>query len=126
MARDRGQGTCAAARGRAGRGRVLRAAAALAKSRGKRIVHGGIRASRGSLVEEFVMSMFRTSLSRLALAFAPLLIAGCAATTVPLAPAAPDLFDDAHFAPASQTIDPAEVFRLTPEMLAYVKDVIEP
>jgi Flp pilus assembly protein TadD len=78
------------------------------------------------LVEEFVMSMFRTSLSRLALAIAPLLIAGCAVTAVPLAPAAPDMFDDAHFAPAAQPIDPAEVFRLTPEMQAYVKDVIEP
>ena len=45
------------------------------------------------------MSMIRSSLSRLALAVlavaAPLLLAGCA-TTVPLAPASPGMFDDAH------------------------------
>jgi len=72
------------------------------------------------------MSMIRSSLSRLALAVAALLVAGCAATTVPLAPASPDVFDDAHFGPATAPIDPADVFRLTPQMQAYLNDMIQP
>jgi len=73
------------------------------------------------------MPMIRTSLSRLALAAlaVPLLLAGCA-TTVPLAPASPGMFDDAHFAPPTDPIDPATVFSLTPEMTAYMNDVIMP
>ena len=71
------------------------------------------------------MSMLRRSLSRLALAVAPLLIAGCATTTA-LAPAAPEMFDDAHFAPPVEPLDPADVFRLTPEMQAYVNEQILP
>ncbi|HEY9023946.1 MAG TPA: tetratricopeptide repeat protein, partial [Burkholderiaceae bacterium] len=71
------------------------------------------------------MSMFRSSLSRLALAVAALLIAGCA-TTVPLAPAPQGMFDDAHFGPATEPIDPAAVFRMTPEMTAYMNTTILP
>jgi Tfp pilus assembly protein PilF len=72
------------------------------------------------------MSMFRSSLTRLALAVVPALLAGCAATTAPLGPAAPDMFDDAHFAAAADPIDPAEVMRLTPEMKAYLYEQIMP
>ncbi len=72
------------------------------------------------------MSIFRTPLSRLALLVAPLLFVGCASTTVALAPAAPEMFDDAHFAPASEPIDPADVFRITPEMQAYIANSILP
>ena len=71
------------------------------------------------------MSMLRTSLSRLALAIAPLLLAACS-TTVPLAPASPDVFDDAHFGPPTDPIDPADVFKLTPEMTAYMDSTIMP
>ena len=71
------------------------------------------------------MSMLRTSLSRLALAIAPLLLAACS-TTVPLAPASADVFDDAHFGPPTDPIDPADVFKLTPEMTAYMDSTIMP
>lgn len=53
------------------------------------------------------------------------LLAGCA-TAPPSAPATPDVFDDAHFAPALEPIDPADVFRMTPAMLAYLNDDILP
>ena len=73
------------------------------------------------------MSKFGSCLSRLALAIAPLLLmAGCAAPTPPLAAAPPDLFDDAHFGPAQEPIDPDDVFRMTPEMQAYLDKVIMP
>ena len=73
------------------------------------------------------MSIFRSSLSRLALAVAPLLLmAGCASTTSPLTAASPDMFDDAHFAPPQEPLDPADVFKMTPEMDAYLDKVIMP
>jgi Flp pilus assembly protein TadD len=71
------------------------------------------------------MSMFRWSLSRLALAVAPLLLAACA-TTVPLAPADPDMFDDAQFGAAKEPLDPADVFKFTPEMQDYLDRKIMP
>jgi Tfp pilus assembly protein PilF/uncharacterized lipoprotein YajG len=71
------------------------------------------------------MSMFRSSLTRWALAVAPALLAGCA-TTVPLAPAAPEMFDDAHFSAAADPIDPADIMKLTPEMKAYLSGQILP
>ena len=71
------------------------------------------------------MSMFRSSLTRLALAVVPALLAGCA-TTVPLAPAAPEMFDDAHFSAAADPIDPADIMKLTPEMKAYLAEQIMP
>ena len=71
------------------------------------------------------MSMFRSSLTRLALAVVPALLAGCA-TTVPLAPAAPEMFDDAHFSAAADPIDPADIMKLTPEMKAYLSEQILP
>jgi tetratricopeptide (TPR) repeat protein len=69
--------------------------------------------------------MFRSSLTRLALAVVPALLAGCA-TTVPLAPAAPEMFDDAHFSAAADPIDPADIMKLTPEMKAYLAEQIMP
>ena len=71
------------------------------------------------------MSMFRSSLTRLALAVVPALLAGCA-TTVPLAPAAPEMFDDAHFSAAVDPIDPADIMKLTPEMKTYLTEQIMP
>ena len=71
------------------------------------------------------MSMFHSSLTRLAIAVASALLAGCA-TTVPLGPAAPEMFDDAHFAPAADPLDPADIMRLTPEMKAYLSEQILP
>jgi Tfp pilus assembly protein PilF len=71
------------------------------------------------------MSMFRSSLTRLALAVAPVLLAGCA-STVPLAPAAPEMFDDAHFSAAADPIDPTDIMKLTPEMKAYLSEQILP
>ena len=71
------------------------------------------------------MSMFRSSLSRLVLAVAPLLLASCA-TTAPLAPAGAGMFDDAQFGQASEPLDPADVFRLTPEMQDYLDKTIMP
>jgi Flp pilus assembly protein TadD len=64
-------------------------------------------------------------LSRLVLVAAPWVLAGCA-TTAALPPASSDLFDDAHFAPAAEPIDPADVFRFTPEMRAYLNEAILP
>jgi hypothetical protein len=86
---------------------------------------------RGLPAEEFVMSISRTSLSgsgrlsRVVLAVLPWLLAGCASTTA-LAPAAPEMFDDAHFAPAKEPINPDDVFRLTPEMRTYLRESILP
>ena len=37
-----------------------------------------------------------------------------------------DFFDDARFAPSTEPLDPADVFKLSPEMLAYIDDVIVP
>ena len=83
------------------------------------------------------MSMFRMSLSgpgrragwpalsRLALFVAPWLLAGCVGGPS-LAPAAPTMFDDAHFAPAKEPIDPEDVFRMTPEMKTYLAESIVP
>jgi Tfp pilus assembly protein PilF len=73
------------------------------------------------------MSKFGSCLSRLALAIAPLLLmAGCASPTHPLAAASPDMFDDAHFGPPMEPIDPDDVFRMTPEMQAYLEKTVMP
>ena len=73
------------------------------------------------------MSMFGSSLSRLALAVAPLLLmAGCAAPLLPLSAASPDMFDDAHFGPPQEPLDPDDVFKMTPEMQAYLDKTILP
>ena len=53
------------------------------------------------------------------------LLAGCAVQPTLPAPA-PELFDDAHVAPATEPIDPADVLRLTPEMRAYLDRYIAP
>ena len=85
------------------------------------------------------MSMFRSSLfarvpgaagpARLVVAVAAALglLAGCATTAAPpLSSAVPDLFDDAHVAPAREPIDPDDVFRFTPEMQAYLEKYVAP
>jgi Tfp pilus assembly protein PilF len=88
------------------------------------------------------MSMFRSSLfargrraaapARLAVAVAAAaaaaigLLAGCATVGPTLSPVVPDLFDDAQVAPAREPIDPADVFRLTPEMQAYLDQYVAP
>jgi Flp pilus assembly protein TadD len=73
------------------------------------------------------MSMFRSCLSRLAFAVAPLLlVAGCATSAPPLSPASPGMFDDAHFGPAQEPLDPDDVFKMTPEMEAYLDKVVMP
>ena len=59
-------------------------------------------------------------------ALAVVLLAGCAAGRPPLAPPVPDMFDDAHVAPAKEPIDTADVFRVTPEMQAYLEKYIAP
>ena len=62
-----------------------------------------------------------------ALLFAvPLALAGCA--EVPSNPPADRtaLFDDAHFGPANEPIAVDDVFRLTPQMAGYLRDVVVP
>jgi Tfp pilus assembly protein PilF len=70
----------------------------------------------------------RTALARLACIVVPLALAACASG--PQAPqSASDLstlFDDARFAPSTAPIDTADVFRMTPEMQAYVDNEILP
>jgi Tfp pilus assembly protein PilF len=70
--------------------------------------------------------MFRSPLSRLVFAIAPLLLLASCASTVPLAPAGAEMFDDAQFGQAKEPLDPADVFRLTPEMRAYLDTTIMP
>jgi Tfp pilus assembly protein PilF len=87
-------------------------------------------------VEEFAMPMFRRSLfargrraalpARLLVAAAVGLLAGCASLQSELPAATPGMFDDAHVAPAREPIDPADVFRITPEMQAYIDQVVTP
>lgn len=82
------------------------------------------------------MSMFRPSLSargrraawpaRLLVASAIGLLAGCASAPPALPAATPDMFDDAHVAPAKEPLDPADVFRMTPEMQAYLDREVIP
>ena len=54
-----------------------------------------------------------------------LCLSACASSPVARAPASP-LFEDALFAPQQEKIDAAAPFAPSPEMLAYIKDVIEP
>ena len=85
------------------------------------------------------MSMFRPSLSaagrragwptwcRLVLALVPVALGGCASTNLEALPAdAPALFDDAQFAAPREPIDPADVFRMTPAMQAYLDEYVAP
>jgi Flp pilus assembly protein TadD len=67
-------------------------------------------------------------LARLACLVAPLALAACATETrtAQSAPDLPALFDDARFAPSRAPIDPTDVFKLTPEMQAYIDNEILP
>ncbi|MBC7662457.1 MAG: tetratricopeptide repeat protein [Caulobacter sp.] len=64
--------------------------------------------------------------ARLLVAAAVGLLAGCASLQPELRAATPGMFDDAHVAPAREPIDPADVFRITPEMQAYIDQVVTP
>ena len=66
-------------------------------------------------------------LLRLACLAVPLALGACSSTdTRQLAAEAPTFFDDASFASSTEPIDPADVFRLTPEMQTYINDNILP
>src|ERR1700740_1399815 len=72
-------------------------------------------------------SSFPARLLRLACLAAPIALGACATADPPppaIAPVA--LFDDSAFAPSTEPIDPADVFRLTPEMVAYMNENILP
>jgi len=72
-------------------------------------------------------SSFPARLLRLACLAAPIALGACATADPPppaIAPVA--LFDDAAFAPSTEPIDPADVFKLTPEMQAYIDREIQP
>jgi Flp pilus assembly protein TadD len=53
-------------------------------------------------------------------------LAGCASVVPVLPSAAPDMFDDAHVAPAGEPIDSADAFRLTPAMQDYLVKHVAP
>jgi len=57
---------------------------------------------------------------------APLLLAACGTPLAQLAKAEQGLFDDAAFAPSSEPIAPADVFRVTPQMQAYIDAELAP
>ena len=66
-------------------------------------------------------------LLRLACLVLPLALGACASPdTAQLVAAAPGFFDDASFAPSTEPLDPADVFKLTPAMLAYIDEQILP
>ena len=64
---------------------------------------------------------------RMACVAAPLALAACATelSTEPSPAAVPALFDDARFAPSTEPIDPADVFRMTPDMDAYLRRLLD-
>jgi len=64
----------------------------------------------------------------LACVVAPLALAACATEvgTATSPAAVPALFDDARFAPSTEPIDPADVFRMTPDMDAYLQNEVQP
>ena len=66
-------------------------------------------------------------LLRLACLAVPLVLGACASPdTRQFVAAAPTFFDDASFAPSTEPIDPADVFKLSPPMLAYIDEQILP
>ena len=67
-----------------------------------------------------------SSRMRAAALVAPLLLLGACAATVEIKAPPLALFDDAAFAPATQPIDPKDVFKLSPEMQHYIDDHIMP
>jgi Flp pilus assembly protein TadD len=74
-------------------------------------------------------SRIRCALMRLACLAAPLALAACASVNPAAVPSARNvtaLFDDAQFAPPTEPIDPADVFRVTPAMQAYIDTEIVP
>ncbi|MEP6504593.1 MAG: tetratricopeptide repeat protein [Betaproteobacteria bacterium] len=84
--------------------------------------------SSGSAAPAGRRSRAVAALARVACIAAPLALAACAIgpQASPPAQVLPTLFDDARFAPSTAPIDPADVFRLTPEMQAYIDQEIVP
>ena len=56
----------------------------------------------------------------------PLALAGCADLQTTLPAERPALFDDARFGPAQEPIAVDDVFRMTPQMREYLRDVVAP
>ena len=72
-------------------------------------------------------SALPSRLLRLACLAVPLALGACSSVDMrQLAAQAPAFFDDASFAPSTEPIDPADVFKLTPAMQAYVEEQIRP
>jgi Tfp pilus assembly protein PilF len=67
-----------------------------------------------------------TLLLRTACLAAPLLVAACGTPVAQLAKAEQGLFDDAAFAPSTEPVAPADVFRVTPQMQAYIDTELAP
>ena len=66
-------------------------------------------------------------LLRLACLALPFALGACASPeSKDFVASAPSFFDDASFAPSTEPIDPADVFRLTPEMIDYIDQQILP
>jgi Flp pilus assembly protein TadD len=94
----------------------------------------------GGAVEEVIMSQHRSStfsaqrsrlparLLRLACLAMPLAFGACAAGGDPakLAAEAPSFFDDAGFAPSTEPLNAADVFKVTPAMLDFIDKQIMP
>jgi len=66
-------------------------------------------------------------LFRLACLVAPLALGACSSPdTRHLVAAAPTFFDDASFAPSTEPVDAADVFKMTPAMLKFIDEQILP
>ena len=72
-------------------------------------------------------STLPSRLLRLACLAVPLALGACASTdTRQLVAAAPTFFDDASFAPSTEPLDPRDVFKVTPAMMAFIDQQIMP
>ena len=72
------------------------------------------------------LSRLPARLLHLAVVAVPLALAACSTDTRQLEAQAPTFFDDASFAPSTEPLDPADVFKLTPAMQAYIDEQILP
>src|SRR3982750_1540671 len=72
-------------------------------------------------------STLPSRLLRLACLAVPLALGACSSMdTRQLVAAAPTFFDDASFAPSTEPLDPNDVFKVTPAMLAFIEQQIMP
>ena len=88
-------------------------------------LHRRSRADRGSGLPSRGRTRLAGAVARVAGWCAPLLLAACASGGV-TEQAPPPLFDDAQFAAASEPVDPADVFKLSPAMHDYINEKIRP